>query len=169
MVKLSLCLTNQALRHEGVWGSGRTDPYFLNLGTSWRWEVSCTPLPLYPRGKSLRYPLDRRLGGPREGLDDEEKTKFLTFPGLELWPLCRPARSQSLYRLCYPGSKLYKILCKAQIFFVTSRYDWKPKLPMYPKWKQTNKQTKNLANRIDTDITWPPSKALSSIYFEKNA
>jgi hypothetical protein len=29
----------------------------------------------------------------RAGLDDLEKTKFLTLPGLELRPLCRPARS----------------------------------------------------------------------------
>jgi hypothetical protein len=35
-VKLSLCLTNQALRHDGVWGSGCIDPHFLDLGTSWR-------------------------------------------------------------------------------------------------------------------------------------
>jgi hypothetical protein len=33
-----------------------------------------------------------------------EKWKFLTLPGLELRPLGRPARSQSLYRLSYPGS-----------------------------------------------------------------
>jgi hypothetical protein len=42
--------------------------------------------------------------GPRACLDDEEKRKFLTLPGLGLWPLGRPARSQSLYRLRYPGS-----------------------------------------------------------------
>jgi hypothetical protein len=41
---------------------------------------------------------------PRAGLDDVEKRKFLTLPGLELRPLGRPARSQSLYRLCYLGS-----------------------------------------------------------------
>jgi hypothetical protein len=35
-VKLSLCLTNSALRHEGVWGSGCIDLHFLDLGTSWR-------------------------------------------------------------------------------------------------------------------------------------
>jgi hypothetical protein len=39
--------------------------------------------------------------GPRAGLNDVEKRKFLTLPGLELPPLRRPARSQSLYRLCY--------------------------------------------------------------------
>jgi hypothetical protein len=38
------------------------------------------------------------------GLDAVEKTKFLTLPGLELPPLHRPARSQSLYRLNYLAS-----------------------------------------------------------------
>jgi hypothetical protein len=41
---------------------------------------------------------------PRAGLDDLEKRKFLSLPGLELRPLGRPASSQSLYRLRYPGS-----------------------------------------------------------------
>jgi hypothetical protein len=40
---------------------------------------------------------------PRAGLDDLEKTKLLTLPGLELRPPSHPARSlsrsQSLYRL----------------------------------------------------------------------
>jgi hypothetical protein len=40
--------------------------------------------------------------GPRAGPDDVEKRKFLTLPGLELRPLCRAARSQSLYPLPYP-------------------------------------------------------------------
>jgi hypothetical protein len=39
------------------------------------------------------------------GLDDMEKRKFLTLPELELQPLGRPARSQLLYRLSYPGSQ----------------------------------------------------------------
>jgi hypothetical protein len=42
--------------------------------------------------------------GPRAGLDDFEKRKFLTVPGLELRPFGRPACSESLYRLSYPGS-----------------------------------------------------------------
>jgi hypothetical protein len=45
--------------------SGCIDPHCLDLGTSLRWVVNFTPLPLYPRGKSPRYPLDRRLGGPQ--------------------------------------------------------------------------------------------------------
>jgi hypothetical protein len=41
---------------------------------------------------------------PTADLDDVESREFLTLPGLELRPLGRPARSQSLYLLCYPGS-----------------------------------------------------------------
>jgi hypothetical protein len=41
--------------------------------------------------------------GPITGLDAVEKRKFLPLLGLEPRPLCRPARSQSLYRLSYPG------------------------------------------------------------------
>jgi hypothetical protein len=38
---------------------------------------------------------------PRAALDNVKKRKLLTLPGLELRPLGRPARSQSLYRLCH--------------------------------------------------------------------
>jgi hypothetical protein len=41
--------------------------------------------------------------GLRAGLDDMENWKFLPPPGLELRSIGRPARSQSLYRLLYPG------------------------------------------------------------------
>jgi hypothetical protein len=72
---LFLRLNNKALRHEGVWGSGCIDPCFLDLGTSWRWMLSFTPGPPYPRGKSPWYPSDRRLGRPqrRSGRRGEEK------------------------------------------------------------------------------------------------
>jgi hypothetical protein len=61
------------------------------------------PAALHP-GKSPRYPLDRRLGGPqgRSGRHGEEK--ILDPTGTQLRPLGRPARSQSLYRLRYLGS-----------------------------------------------------------------
>jgi hypothetical protein len=42
--------------------------------------------------------------GLRAGLDDVERRKFLTVPGLELLPLGRQAGSQSPYRLHYRGS-----------------------------------------------------------------
>jgi hypothetical protein len=72
-VKLSLCLT----KHHSMktyCGSGGIVPQILDLGTRWRWVVSFMPRPLYPRGKSPWYPLDRRLGGPqsRSGRDGEK-------------------------------------------------------------------------------------------------
>jgi hypothetical protein len=93
-VKLSLCLTNQALRHEGVWGSGSVDPHFLDLVNSSRWVVNFTHRQLYPRE---RAPDTHCIGGcvkPRHG-----EVKILDPTGFEL----RPARRQSLYRLRYPG------------------------------------------------------------------
>jgi hypothetical protein len=44
--------------------------------------------------------------GSRAGLNEVKKRKFLTQLGLDLRPLCRPARSQSLYQQRYPGSSL---------------------------------------------------------------
>jgi hypothetical protein len=56
-------------------------------------------------------PSTRWIGGwvdPRAGLDHVGKRKFLTLPGLEPRLLSRPARSQSLYRLRYPGYQQMK-------------------------------------------------------------
>jgi hypothetical protein len=61
--KTGVPLLYWAIRQEEIWESGCIDPSFLDLGTSSRWAVSFTPLPLYPRGKCARYPLERRLGG----------------------------------------------------------------------------------------------------------
>jgi hypothetical protein len=58
-----VCLTNKPLHNEGVWGSGCIDPHILDIGTTWKWVVSFTPRPLYPRGKSPRNSLDKMLGG----------------------------------------------------------------------------------------------------------
>jgi hypothetical protein len=41
---------------------------------------------------------------PSVSLDDVEKRKFYTLPGLEFQPLGRTAGSHSLYRLRYSGS-----------------------------------------------------------------
>jgi hypothetical protein len=65
--------------------------------------VSFTPQPFYPRGKSRRYPLGRRLGGrqSRSGRYGEVKILYLT--GTRT--LGRQARSQSLHRRCYRVSR----------------------------------------------------------------
>jgi hypothetical protein len=57
------------------------DPHFLDLGISWRWVVSFTPLLLYLRGKSLRYPLYGRLGGPQSLSGQHAEEKILNSTG----------------------------------------------------------------------------------------
>jgi hypothetical protein len=47
---------------------------------------------------------------PTASLDDMEKRKCFILPGLELRPLGRPAHSQSLYRLRYPGSQTFRFI-----------------------------------------------------------
>jgi hypothetical protein len=64
--------------------------------------------------------------GPRAGQDNLEKRKFLSLPGLELRSLGRPARSQSLYRLRYPGSIVLGTRWKWAVSFTP--------LPLYPRW-----------------------------------
>jgi hypothetical protein len=63
--------------------------------TSWRRVVSFTPRPLYSRGKSSLYPLDRRLGGPPVWTTWRNENSC-PYRDSELRPLGRPARSQSL-------------------------------------------------------------------------
>jgi hypothetical protein len=72
-MKFSLCLTNHHAR-KTYSGSVGIAPRNLDFGTRWRWVVSFTLRPLYPQGKSPRYPLDKRLGGPqsRSGHSGEE-------------------------------------------------------------------------------------------------
>jgi hypothetical protein len=85
----------------GEWKYSST---IIDLGTRWRWVVSFTALPLYPRENS---PGTHWIGGwvsPRDGLDAAEKRKILHFR--ESNP-CSPARSPSLNRLSYPDSNMY--------------------------------------------------------------
>jgi hypothetical protein len=77
--------------------------FFNSAPAGGEWSASChgrfTPWERAPR--------THWIGGwvvPRTSLDDVEKSKFLTLLGVELRHLGRPARSQSLYRLRYPGS-----------------------------------------------------------------
>jgi hypothetical protein len=78
---------------------GCIDPRFLDLDTSWKWAVRFTPRPLYPR-----YPLVGGRVGPRAGLDDMEKWKFLTLLRLELRIVGRPVDGQSQRKLRYRRS-----------------------------------------------------------------
>jgi hypothetical protein len=68
-----------------------------------------------PWRKSPRYPLDRRFGGLGAGLDDVERRKLLILPGLEIRPLGRLARNQSLYRVRYPGPSILLPYCGCDV------------------------------------------------------
>ena len=56
----SQCFSRRAL-HESIWESGDIPP-LANLGTRDRWVFRFTFRPIDPRGKSPRYPLNRRPG-----------------------------------------------------------------------------------------------------------
>jgi hypothetical protein len=66
--------------------------------------VSFTHRPLYPRGKIPLYPLARWLSGPQNRSGRRGEEEILPLLRLELRPFGRLNRSQSLYRLRYPGS-----------------------------------------------------------------
>jgi hypothetical protein len=77
-------------------------PIFLTSALAGgEWSAS-RPCRFNPRESAPGIHLTGGWVGPIAGLDDVEK--ILTLPGLELRLLDRPARSQSLYRLRYPGS-----------------------------------------------------------------
>jgi hypothetical protein len=98
-------------KHMGEWKYSST---FLDLGTRWRWVVSYTPLPLYPR-----YPLDRRLDGPQSpsGCCGERKI-------LHCWESNqgRPARRLSLYWLSYSNSQPWEEGIKNKILKICRQW-----------------------------------------------
>jgi hypothetical protein len=85
-------ILNYASHHEDVWGSGSIAPPFLTAAL--HGVVSFTHLPLYRRGKSPRYPFDRRLGGPqsRSGRCGGVKN-VIPLPGFEPGYVGHPACS----------------------------------------------------------------------------
>jgi hypothetical protein len=73
------------------------------LDGSERW--ASRPSRFTPGETAPRYTLYRRLGGPQ---NDVQRRQIRLLQELELRPLCRPLRSESLYRLSYPGSAIFK-------------------------------------------------------------
>jgi hypothetical protein len=73
----------------GEWSYSST---ILDLGSRWRWVVSFTPRPIYLRGNSFQYSLNRRILGPRSAMDAVEKIKSLAPVGnrtLAVQPIVR--------------------------------------------------------------------------------
>jgi hypothetical protein len=96
---------NRLESSEGWGGGGRGIALqTLDLGARSGWEVSTTPRPLYPRERP-------GTGGWVAPGPVWTCTKILASTGIRSPD--RPARSQSLYRLSYPGP--YKCDCKLLI------------------------------------------------------
>jgi hypothetical protein len=64
----------------------------LSHSTKWRWAVSITPLPLYPRRKSPRCAFNRKLGVPQNMSGSFGKKYKSLFPFANQTP-DRPVRS----------------------------------------------------------------------------
>jgi hypothetical protein len=128
--------------------------------------VSFTPRPLYPRES---VPGTHWTGGrvdPRAGLDDLEKRKFLTLPGLEFRPLGHSARNQSLYRLRYPESLTFReYLLKFPIFL---QFLYNPFLGgAFGKRRAVFRLTSLLGSGVDVRITVKSVAVTITIWSEK--
>jgi hypothetical protein len=88
-------------------GEWKYSSSILDLGTRWRWVVSFTARPLYPRGEDPQYPLDIRRGGPQSRYRRRGVEKISC--SCRQSNLCRPTLSPSLHRLSYPGSIVYRL------------------------------------------------------------
>jgi hypothetical protein len=91
------------------------DPHFLDIGSSWKWVISFTPLPLYPREGA---PCTHCIGSwadLRVGLDDIENRKFLSLLGLELRPLGRPASRYTDYAIPDPISSRFILILTSSV------------------------------------------------------
>jgi hypothetical protein len=88
----------------------RIDPRFLDLGSSWRWVVSFTSLPLYPRGKKPRYPLDGRQGGPQSQSGRYGEVKILGPTGTRTWT---PSVVQPVASRYADWATVYHFLCSS--------------------------------------------------------
>jgi hypothetical protein len=75
----------------------RSTFFFISALIGGGWSASC-PRRFTPRGKSPRYTLDRKLGGPQSRSGSCGSRKIFLLSGLELRPFGRPACSQSQSR-----------------------------------------------------------------------
>jgi hypothetical protein len=92
----------------------------LALGTGLKMVVSFTPRQLYSWRKNPRYPLHRRRGGPRSGLDANKYRKISHVLGMErqsLSPYSIPIENVQYRRIC-----IQKVTIYASRFYQISIY-----------------------------------------------
>jgi hypothetical protein len=74
-VKLSLCFITEHHAVKSYCGSRGKASIILDLGARWRWVVSFTPRPLYPRERAAGTRWTGGRVGPRAGLNAVTKKK----------------------------------------------------------------------------------------------
>jgi hypothetical protein len=110
--ELSLCLTNYSLRHEDARGSGCKYIHFFFTSALVRGEWSASRYIRLPPGIEFPVPIRWEAGWAPESV--WTVLRILTLPGLELWSLSLPARSQLLYRLRYRDSSKKMVVIELQ-------------------------------------------------------
>jgi hypothetical protein len=96
-----------AIRHGGAWGEMRYSSYSFSTSAldEGEWSASRPGRAFTPGERTPGIHCTGGWVGPRAGLDTEDRGKIVcprrgSNPG-------RPARSQTLYCLSYPGSRYY--------------------------------------------------------------
>jgi len=95
------------------WGSWGIALWIFILGTWWRWVVATMPQLLYAQSKNPWYPLDRRLGGPRAGLNAVAVRKH-PIPCWESNPGC-PAHNLDTILIELPWKNMVNHMSKTMI------------------------------------------------------
>jgi hypothetical protein len=175
-VKLSLCLTTTALRHEDVWGSGYIHPR-IDHDTSWKWVVSFTPWPLYMPSNDRMINCDgcgRKWScpGPRfypaiclDGLG--ESTKYIRCPGrtrTENLPTTVPLLGLFLFSLVSRSIHFISLL-----FLFWNKKFWEELIAYFP-WYDTGHIENDASNNSSlvacvfvTAVMFLPSRCLATI------
>jgi hypothetical protein len=131
MYRFMLFLTSAIL--DGEWSASRPGPFNL------------------PRWKSPRYPLYRRLGGPKSRFEGCGEEKMLNPPGVQTLTLLPSSR------LRYPGS--FVCLCRRLVlpwtsFFTCRLTAWTGRLS-YSEWSEMQQWTINGFHRHSIHLPTP--------------
>ena len=101
--------------HEGIWVSWCIVPCIHNLGIRWRWVISLTTRPLYPRGKTPSKNWTEKWVHLRAGMEVLDKRKIsCTYQEMNYDSSIGQPVPWSLHRLRYPCPNTQEIQVDAK-------------------------------------------------------
>jgi hypothetical protein len=146
-------LGTRSWRRMGDW---RYSSIVLERSTRWIWVVTFMTLLVYSRGNKPGAPHAGGCLGPRTDLDAVEKTKVIC--PCRYSNTCRPARSMSLHRLIYHGSKLWELdsACEGNKRIESHQHcsRWQDLVSAMPDVDRRNQQSYGLENRRMSNGSW---------------